>query len=276
MTPPVALTIAGSDSGGGAGVQADLRVFACSGVFGTSAITAVTAQSTLGVDDVHVVPRQTLSAQLDAVLTDLPPAAVKTGMLATAELAALVADRAEAGALPGLVVDPVLVAASGDRLLDDDALAVYRDRLFPLATVITPNLLEAEVLTGRRLTTVEDARAAARELAADGPDVVVVKGGHLDGPDAVDVVVAGQTETTLSAPRVETRNTHGTGCTFAAATAAAIARGVDPLASLEEAKRYVTACLRGSAAWQLGSGHGPLDHLGISAVGPAFVGDRWR
>ena len=188
-TPHVALTIAGSDSGGGAGIQADLRAFGQFGVFGASVITAVTAQNTVGVTDVHVIPAATVTAQIDAVLDDLPVAAVKTGMLATAELVELVAARAAAGELPNLVVDPVLVSATGHRLLEDSALAAYRDLLLPHATIATPNLDEAAALLGRPLRTLDDARAAAHALADLGTRVVVVKGGHLEGPHAVDVVV---------------------------------------------------------------------------------------
>jgi hydroxymethylpyrimidine/phosphomethylpyrimidine kinase len=265
MTPPVAMTIAGSDSGGGAGLQADLRSFAAQGVFGTSVVTAVTAQNTVGVTDVHVIPAAQVEAQLTAVLSDLPVAAVKTGMLATAELVALVAARAAAGDLPNLVVDPVLVSATGHRLLEDAALDVYRDELFPHAKIITPNLREAEVLVGRELASDDDVRAAARELADLGPDIVVIKGGHRGGDRAVDVVVTGDGEHELAADRIATGNDHGTGCTFAAATAAGLATGRDPVHALQEAKRYVTACIAGSADWRLGAGHGPLDHLGFTA-----------
>lgn len=277
MNPPVALTIAGSDSGGGAGLQADLRAFSALGVFGTSVVTAVTAQNTTAVTDVHVVPTATVDAQLAAVLDDLPVAAVKTGMLATAELVGLVADRAADGALPNLVVDPVLVSATGHRLLEDDAIATYRERLFPHAMVVTPNLIEAGVLVGRELATHDDAVGAAHELAALGPSIVVVKGGHATGAQAVDVVVLGDDVEELDAVRVDTANTHGTGCTFAASVAAGLASGLEPLDALWQAKRYVTACIAGSAHWDLGSGHGPLDHLGFSATTvPPFGPAGWR
>lgn len=265
MTPAVALTIAGSDSGGGAGIQADLRAFGQMGAFGTSVITAVTAQNTVGVTDVHVVPTATVTAQLDAVLDDLPVAATKTGMLATATLVALVAERAAAGALPRLVVDPVLVSATGHRLLEEEALAVYRERLLPHALIATPNLEEAAVLVGRALTTTDDAREAARELTSLGTRYVVVKGGHLEGEHAVDLIATRDgDEHELSAPRIQTSNTHGTGCTFAAACAAGLATGLDPLAALGQAKRYVTRCIAGAAGWRLGSGNGPLDHLAFT------------
>ena len=269
MTPPVAMTIAGSDSGGGAGIQADLRTFGALGTFGTSVVTAVTAQSTVGVTDVHVVPTATVEAQLSAVLDDLPVAAVKTGMLATAELVGVVADRAAEGALPHLVVDPVLVSATGHRLLDEDAIAVYQRRLLPHALVATPNLTEAGVLVGRELQGLDDAWAAAQELVEAGAQIVVVKGGHRRGPHAVDVVAGSGIDRELVADRIDTGNTHGTGCTFAAACAAGLASGLEPLAALEQAKRFVTMAIAGGAAWHLGSGHGPLDHLGFAS------GHRW-
>ena len=263
--PAVTLSIAGSDSGGGAGIQADLHTFARMGTFATTVITAVTAQNTTGVSDVHVIPAATVTAQIDAVLDDLPVRAVKTGMLATAELIALVADRATAGELPSLVVDPVLVSATGHRLLEPGAATVYRDRLLPHASVATPNLHEAAVLVDRELATADDARVAAHELAALGPDVVVVKGGHLDGPDAVDVVVAGGEDHALTAERIDTPNTHGTGCTFAAATAAGLATGLDPLTAVQRAKHLVTDAIAGARGWRLGAGNGPLDHHGFSS-----------
>jgi hydroxymethylpyrimidine/phosphomethylpyrimidine kinase len=264
MTPPVALTIAGSDSGGGAGIQADLRAFGQLGAFGASVVTAVTAQNTLAVTDVHVIPAATVAAQLAAVLDDLPVAAVKTGMLATAELVELVASHAAAGRLPQLVVDPVLASATGHRLLEEDAISFYRERLLPHALVTTPNLTEAGLLLGRDLHDLDDARAAAAELADEGARVVVVKGGHLSGPRSVDIVVTGGEVHELAADRIETPNTHGTGCTFAAACAAGLAAGLDVLPALEQAKRYVTSCIAGAADWTLGAGCGPLDHLGFA------------
>jgi hydroxymethylpyrimidine/phosphomethylpyrimidine kinase len=277
MTPPVALTIAGSDSGGGAGIQADLRAFASLGVFGASVVTAVTAQNTVGVEDVHVIPAATVETQLTAVLGDLPVAATKTGMLATAELVELVAEHAEAGDLPMLVVDPVLVSATGHRLLQEDALDGYRRRLLPQAAVATPNLIEAGVLLGRELRTGEDMREAARELADTGAQVVVIKGGHAEGPRAVDVVVADGEVHELEAERIPTGNTHGTGCTFASAIAAGLATGLAPMAALEQAKRYVTDCIAGAVDWRLGAGCGPLDHLGFERAGGApYTGRGWR
>jgi hydroxymethylpyrimidine/phosphomethylpyrimidine kinase len=270
----VALTIAGSDSGGGAGIQADLVTFAALGVHGASVVTALTAQNTLGVDAVHVPPVAFLRAQLDAVLGDLPVAAVKTGMLATEEVVRAVAEVAAAGRLPQLVVDPVLVSSTGARLLDPGAETAYTDALLPLATVVTPNAREASALLGGTVETVADARDAARELARLGPAWVVVKGGHqVDGPggdatgEAVDVVyeAAGGRVTELRAPRVDTPNDHGTGCTFGAATAARLARGAPVANALAVAKRFVHAGLVASAGWRLGGGHGPVGKLGAWA-----------
>ncbi len=261
MTPPVALTIAGSDSGGGAGIQADLKSFAALGVFGTCAITAVTSQNTVAVTRVDVLDPAAVDAQIDAVLADLPVAAVKTGMLATAEIVERVARRAAAGDLPHLVVDPVMVASSGDRLLDEDAECAYRELLFPHAEVITPNLLEASVIVGRLLETDRDASDAARELSAESGAWVVVKGGHLDGP-ATDFVAHGADLTELSSDRVDTVNVHGTGCSFASATAAGLASGLDALAAMQQAKAFIDRGVRGGAAWRLGAGHGPIDHFG--------------
>ncbi|GIJ49889.1 hydroxymethylpyrimidine/phosphomethylpyrimidine kinase [Virgisporangium aliadipatigenens] len=254
--PVVALTVAGSDSGGGAGVQADLKAFAMCGVFGASVFTALTAQNTMGVKGIHAVPRDFVAAQLDAVLADLPVGAVKTGMLASASTVELVAEYAPR--LPNLVVDPVLVASSGDRLFTDSVEQAYLTALFPHAAVITPNMREASVLTGREVSTVDDMRAAAERLGETGAKCVVVKGGHLSDSSAVDVVWRDGTVDLVEAPWVETRNNHGTGCTFAAVTAARLARGADPKSAIFGAKAYVHEAIRASADWRLGGGHGPL------------------
>jgi hydroxymethylpyrimidine/phosphomethylpyrimidine kinase len=261
MTPTVALTIAGSDSGGGAGIQADLKTFAANGVFGTSAITAVTAQNTVGVRSVNVLPWEFVDAQIGAVLADLPVAAVKTGMLATASIIDLVARRAAAGELPQLVVDPVMVASSGDRLLEREAEMAYLERLFPHALVVTPNLREASLLVGRQLTGVDDMAKAAAQLAETGARFVLVKGGHLTG-DAVDVLFDGADIHELRSPRIDTANVHGTGCTTAAAIAAFLARGDSVIDAVRAAKAYTTAAIEGGAGWRLGAGHGPIDHFG--------------
>ena len=289
-TPPVALTIAGSDSGGGAGVQADLLTFAALGVHGASVLTALTAQNTVGVRDVHVPPVEFLQAQLDAVLDDLPVAAVKTGMLATEAVVQAVAGAAAAGRLPRLVVDPVLVSSTGARLLDPGAERAYAEELFPHALVVTPNTREAAALVGGAVDTAADAREAARELSRLGPRWVVVKGGHQvdegdgtsggDGEpgasaEAVDIVVESATGalTELRRPRVATRNDHGTGCTFAAATAAGLARGVPVPDALAAAKQFVHEGLVASADWRLGGGHGPVGKLGAWLPAQARYGD---
>ncbi|HZJ06216.1 MAG TPA: bifunctional hydroxymethylpyrimidine kinase/phosphomethylpyrimidine kinase [Nocardioidaceae bacterium] len=264
MTPPVALTIAGSDSSGGAGIQADLKTFAALGVYGTCAITALTAQNTRGVAGIHVVPADFIVAQIEAVLGDLPVAAVKTGMLATPAIVSAVADLAAAGRLPKLVVDPVMVTSSGDRLLDPEAEALYVEALLPHASLLTPNLREAEVLLDTPIRTLAEQREAACALGALGPAIVVIKGGHpvSDRSDeAVDVVWDGTSTYDLSAPRVDTVNNHGTGCTFAAAAAAALAGGAEMAQALQKAKAYVSLTLTGAASWRLGHGHGPLDHF---------------
>jgi hydroxymethylpyrimidine/phosphomethylpyrimidine kinase len=267
MTPPVALTIAGSDSGGGAGIQADLKTFAALGVFGTSAITAVTAQNTKGVIGFIALASGFVDEQIGAVLSDLPVAATKTGMLASTEIVAVVADRAAAGELPNLVVDPVLVASSGDPLSLGGVADAY-PKLFAHAAVITPNLREASLLLGRPLSTVDDMVGAASELARTGTGAVVVKGGHLEGevdeagrPQAVDVAWLDGTVTYLRGPWIDTPNTHGTGCTFASAVAAGLASGLPLADALHRAKQYVTRALAGAVDWRLGGGHGPLNHF---------------
>jgi hydroxymethylpyrimidine/phosphomethylpyrimidine kinase len=253
----VVLTIAGSDSGGGAGIQADLRTFAAHGVHGTSAITAVTAQNSVAVLDwVSLEPRMVV-AQIDAVASDMSIAAAKTGMLATAAIVIAVAEAVERLRLPLLVVDPVMVAKSGDRLLDADAESAYR-RLIPLATVLTPNLPETEALLGRTVRTLSDMRESARALHAMGPRAVVVKGGHREG-DAIDVFFDGTTLEELAAPRIATANTHGTGCTYSAAIAARLALGDPLLDAVRHAKTYLTEAIRRS--YSVGHGHGPVDHL---------------
>jgi len=271
MTPSVALTIAGSDSAGGAGIQADLKTFAALGVYGTSAITALTAQNTREVRGVVVTPADFVVAQVDAVLDDLDVAAVKTGMLATAEIVGAVAGLAAAGRLPNLVVDPVMVASSGARLLEPLAERRYVEDLLPHAVLTTPNLREAEVLLGTTIRSLADQHAAAAALGALGPGAVVVKGGHAVADaagEAVDVVWDGGSTYELRAPRVRTDNNHGSGCTFAAAVAAGLARGADVRTACQAAKEYVTRAVTGGARWRLGGGHGPLDHLGWAAPHP--------
>jgi hydroxymethylpyrimidine/phosphomethylpyrimidine kinase len=262
VTPPVALTIAGSDSGAGAGVQADLKTFAALGVFGTSAITALTAQNTAAVLGVLPVDATFVVAQAEAVLDDFTVRAVNTGLLATPGTVAAVADLADAGRLPNLVVDPVMVASTGDRLLDPDAEALYRDRLLAAAVVATPNAREAAVLVGAPLRTLDDRRDAAATLGGLGAEVVVITGGDTPaGDQSIDIVWGVDDLTELSAPRVDTRHTHGSGCSFAAAVAAGLARGQSTRDALVAAKSFVHDAIEQASCWQLGSGHGPLNHL---------------
>ncbi|MBI2166325.1 MAG: bifunctional hydroxymethylpyrimidine kinase/phosphomethylpyrimidine kinase [Chloroflexi bacterium] len=255
---PVALTIAGSDSGGGAGIQADLKTFSALGVYGASVITAVTAQNTLSVTAIHELPPEIVAAQIDAVVTDIGADAVKTGMLSSSLIIQIVAQKIREHRLPNLVVDPVMVAKSGDRLLKEEAVQALKIMLLPLATVVTPNVPEAQVLTGRPIQSPKDAREAARAILALGPRSVVLKGGHLPG-DATDLFYDGHQFHELSAPRVNTTSTHGTGCTFASAIAAGLAKGLPLDQALAQAKEYVTEALR--LAFPLGQGHGPVHHF---------------
>ena len=264
-TPTVALTIAGSDSSGGAGVQADLRTFAAHGLHGASAFAALTAQNTVGVQGIHTVPADFVCAQVISVLDDLEVRAVKTGMLATADVVRCVARLATERRLPNLVVDPVTVASTGARLLDREAETAYLEDLIPRARVVTPNRLEAGVLCRREVRTIADMADAAHDLAGLGPEAVAVTGGDDDeGDESIDIVVIDGTTHQLRAPRVTTGNNHGTGCSFAAATAARLALGDDTLTALRHAKSYVHRALAGAATWHLGAGHGPIDHFGWS------------
>jgi hydroxymethylpyrimidine/phosphomethylpyrimidine kinase len=234
-----------------------LKTFQALGVYGTSALTAITAQNTVGVRAVHEVPTDMIAAQIDAVLEDIGVDAAKTGMLSSAEIISTVAERVRHWRLARLVVDPVMVAKSGDRLLREDAVVALMRDLLPLAMVLTPNLPEAEVLVGRALTTDDDIRQAARDIVDLGPRAVVMKGGHRSG-DATDVLFDGQRFHVLSAERVDTVNTHGTGCTLSAAIAAELARGRDLADAVGSAKRYLTEAIRHASP--LGAGHGPVAH----------------
>jgi len=256
------MTIAGSDSGGGAGLQADLRTFAAHGVFGTCAVTAVTAQNTADVRAVHVLDAAFVELQIETVLADLPVASVKTGMLASSATVAAVGRWAADARLPNLVVDPVLVASTGRPLLDEGGVASYLELLLPHALVVTPNIREAALLTGAPVDSLDDMVRAAHRLADTGARAVVVKGGHLAGDHAPDVVVHNGALHILDGPRVASLNDHGTGCTLSAATAAMLALDAELLDAITRAKAFVTTALQGSATWHLGAGHGPLDHLG--------------
>jgi hydroxymethylpyrimidine kinase/phosphomethylpyrimidine kinase len=257
MTPPVVVTVAGSDSGGGAGIQADLKTFAALGCYGASVVTAVTAQNTVAVRDVFALPAAMVGLQLAAVLDDMPVAAVKVGMVATADTAVEVAARARAGDLPNLVVDPVLIASTGRRL----GVAGVIERLLPYATVITPNLREASAILGWEVSTPADMAGAASQLAAHGARCVVVTGGDGAGEEAIDAVWTPHGVRLIRAPRVQTPNTHGTGCTFSSAIAARLAHGYPAEDAIDFAKRYVRAALIAAREWRLGAGAGPLNHF---------------
>jgi hydroxymethylpyrimidine/phosphomethylpyrimidine kinase len=261
----IALTIAGSDSSGGAGIQADLKTFAALHVYGASVITALTAQNTRGVEAVHVVPPDFVLAQLRAVASDLKVAGIKIGMLATASVIEAVADGLKL--FPGVpvVLDPVMVAQSGDVLLDEDAIDTLRRRLLPLATLITPNLAEAAKLTGEAEATDEATmREQAQRLRALGANAVLVKGGHLRGGPAVDVLADEEGEARFAAPRIATENTHGTGCTLSSAIAAELAKGAGLRESITEAKAYMSAALEAADELAIGKGRGPVHHFHTS------------
>ncbi len=257
---PRALTIAGSDSGGGAGIQADLKTFAAFGVYGTSAVTAVTAQNTLGVTDWLAMPPALVAAQVDAVLTDIGAGAVKTGMLANAAIIETVAAKMREHGVDTLIVDPVMVAKGGHKLLEDDAVSALIRDLLPLALVVTPNLPEAEVLTNRRITSWDDAKGAAAQIVEMGARSVVIKGGHFEGgANATDLYYDGHGYRDFTAIRIDTPNTHGTGCTFSAALAAGLAKGMKQVDAIALAKSYVTLAIQ--HAYAIGHGHGPVHHF---------------
>lgn len=256
---PVALTIAGSDSGGGAGIQADLKTFHAFGVFGASAVTAITAQNTLGVTAVHPVPPAVVRAQIDAVAADLHPRALKTGMLATAELIETVAEAIAAHRLRACVMDPVMVAASGHRLLEPHAEATLARRLLPLSALVTPNLQEAALLTGTEVDSLAAMKAAARHLVRMGAGAALVKGGHLRSGEAADVFWDGSEEQVWRRPRIATRHVHGTGCTLSAAVAAGLARGTPLPEAVDAAIDFVARAI--ASAPGLGAGGGPINHF---------------
>ncbi len=257
------LTIAGSDSGGGAGIQADLKTFAAMGCYGTSAITALTAQNTLGVTGIHPVPPTFAAAQITAVLGDIGTDAVKIGMLYSAELIRVVAEQLRVFGAANIVLDPVMVAASGDKLLQDEAVAALRDCLMPLADVITPNIPEAEVLVGHKLDSPELIRAAAQILAGFGSRSVLIKGGHFGGESSDDLLYLSQDRRFVAFPavRIQSRNTHGTGCTLSSAIAAHLARGAGLEEAVRRAKEFIDQAIRAGTDYALGGGHGPVHHF---------------
>jgi hydroxymethylpyrimidine/phosphomethylpyrimidine kinase len=256
---PRALTIAGSDSGGGAGIQADLKTFSALGVFGMTAVTAVTVQNTLGVSGYEAISPGLVADQITAVVSDIGVDSAKTGMLASAAIVEAVAEAVSDAGVPNLVVDPVFVSKHGHRLLEEDAVSGLRDRILPLATLITPNLPEAAGLAGFDVTSRDLMEDAAEVIRAIGPRAVLVKGGHLEGPASSDVFFDGDRMEWLSAERIDTPNTHGTGCTLSSSIAAYLARGDDLLEAVRKGKVFVTQAIRG--ALPLGGGIGPVDQL---------------
>jgi hydroxymethylpyrimidine/phosphomethylpyrimidine kinase len=272
VQPLTVLTIAGSDSGGGAGIQADLRTFAAFGVHGTSAVTAITAQNTVGVTGVMNVEPSLVRAQVQAVIDDFEVAATKTGMLAQPSTVEAVAELARDGGLVHLVVDPVLVSSTGHSLMADGGVEAYRDALVPLAAVVTPNLLEAALLAGvdaADVRSVDDMVEVARVILGYGPRFVLVKGGHFDASTSRELrspdILLGDELYVLDAPRVVTSNDHGTGCSLSAAIAVGLGFARPVPDATRDAKSFVLAALEGAASWRLGRGHGPIDHLGWSS-----------
>ncbi|HVL67290.1 MAG TPA: bifunctional hydroxymethylpyrimidine kinase/phosphomethylpyrimidine kinase [Vicinamibacterales bacterium] len=254
-----ALTIAGSDSGGGAGIQADLKTFAAHGVYGTSALTAITAQNTLGVTGWQAVDPALVVAQIEAVIGDIGAHAVKTGMLANAAIVGAVAETLQRLGCTDVVVDPVMIAKGGDRLLEEAAVEAIRSRLLPLARVVTPNVPEAEDLSRMRISSLDDMRAAGERIRAMGARVVLVKGGHMAGHDSIDLACTADGTRTFRSARIETPHTHGTGCTLASAIAANLALGKTDLEAIGDAKEYVDGAIRHAPG--IGRGHGPLEHF---------------
>ena len=258
-----ALTIAGSDSGGGAGIQADLKTFSALGCFGMSAITALTAQNTRVVTGIFPAPPEFIGQQIDAVMEDIGVDAVKIGMLHSPEVIEIVARKLTDWKCPNIVVDPVMISKSGDKLLQDDAVQALKECLLPLATLITPNLSEASVLLGRPVEKREEMDRAARDLAGFGSANVLVKGGHLMSDDSCDLLYQNKnkTMTEFFGKRIHTPNTHGTGCTLSSAIAANLARGIELEMAVKNAKTYIIGALSAGAAYQTGKGHGPVHHF---------------
>jgi len=258
----IAVTIAGSDSGGGAGIQADLKTFSALGVYGASVVTALTAQNTQGVAAIHAVPAGFVGQEIDAVFSDLAVDAVKIGMLGAPDVIAAVADGLDRWRQAKVVLDPVMVAASGDPLVPDDAVAAIRDRLVPAVMIVTPNLPEAARLLGEPVAADRAAmEAQAERLLALGPQAVLVKGGHAGGAESADFLLSASVRRWLSAPRIATDNTHGTGCTLSSAIAAGLARGRDLEAAVIAAKDYLTQALAAADGLSIGKGRGPVHHF---------------
>jgi len=255
----IALTIAGSDSGGGAGIQADLKTFSALGVYGMSVLTSITAQNTLGVQGIHDLPPYFVGLQIDSVMQDIGTDAVKIGMLSNAQIIKIVSEKIKEYKVKNLVIDPVMVAKGGDRLLKEEAVEALKQDLIPLAMVLTPNLSEAEVLSDLRIKNIKDMKEAARKIYKLGPKNVLIKGGHLLSNEAVDLLYDGNIFKEFKAERINTKNTHGTGCTLSSAIAVGLAQEKGIEEAVDIAKKYITLAIKNSL--DIGHGHGPLNHL---------------
>jgi len=254
-----ALTIAGSDSGGGAGIQADLKTFSALGVYGMSVLTSITAQNTLGVQGIHDLPPEFVGLQIDSVMQDIGADAVKIGMLSNIQIIKIVSKKIKEYKVKNLVIDPVMVAKGGDRLLKEDAVEALKQDLIPLAMIVTPNLIEAEVLSGLKIQNIIDIKEAAQKIHRLGPKNVLIKGGHLLSNEAIDLLYNGENFREFKAERINTKNTHGTGCTLSSAIAAGLAQGKKVEEAVNTAKKYITLAIKNSL--DIGHGHGPLNHL---------------
>lgn len=254
-----ALTIAGSDSGGGAGIQADLKTFQVFNVFGMSVITSVTAQNTLGVKAIYDLPKEVVAVQIDAVLEDIGIDAVKTGMLSNKEIIDVVREKVEQFKIEKLVIDPVMVAKSGARLLKEDAEREFIDKLVPLAFIITPNIFEAEIISGIKIDNLDDVKEAGKRIYSLGVKNVLIKGGHLEGEKAIDILFDGKNFHTFESERIDTKNTHGTGCTISSAITAELAKGKSVIEAVKIAKEFITLAIK-EAPNNIGKGFGPLYH----------------
>lgn len=260
---PTVLTIAGSDSGGGAGIQADIKAISAMGCYAASAITAITVQNTIGVQAVHPVPLDILAGQIDAVLSDIGADAIKIGMLHSAEVVNLVAEKIEQYGIKNVVLDPVMVSTSGHRLIEETAIDSLKNRLMPLARVITPNIPEAEILCGKKIASEKEFAEVAKILSLDNTVSVLLKAGHLTGETLVDYFYNAEDGSIALLPskRVNTRNTHGTGCTLSSAFAAALAKGETLTKAAQSAKQYIQQAIISGAEYQIGKGHGPVNHF---------------
>ena len=256
--PPKSLTIAGSDSGGGAGIQADLKTFASLGVYGTSAITAVTSQNTLGVTDIVNVPAKSVISQIEAVISDIGTDSIKIGMLSNASIVNAVSSYISQSNFEKVIVDPVMISKSGHKLLSESAIKSMIKMLIPISFIITPNIPEASIISKTKIHSIESAKIAAKKIVKLGAKACIVKGGHFDGPP-VDVFYDGKKYETFKSERINTKNTHGTGCTFSAAIAAYIAKGEDIISAISKSKNYINCAIQED--FLVGKGHGPLNHF---------------